>query len=77
MTDRFMTPEIEEMVAFACSALTPCEVEQLMTKALPVAPSSTAIKRVIRDVGDFFEKRADGSRRSSLAMLLWPTAQTS
>ncbi|MBK8976557.1 MAG: hypothetical protein IPM29_11625 [Planctomycetes bacterium] len=30
-----------------------------MTKALPVAPSSTAIKRVIRDVGDFFEKRGD------------------
>ncbi|MBK8977214.1 MAG: hypothetical protein IPM29_14985 [Planctomycetes bacterium] len=59
MTDRFATPEIEEMVAFSCSALTPCEVEQLMTKALPVAPSSTAIKRVIRDVGDFFEKRGD------------------
>lgn len=59
MTDRFMTPEVEEMVAFACSALTPCEVEKLMTKALPVAPSSTAIKRVIRDVGDFFEKHGD------------------
>ena len=55
MTDRFMTPDVEEMVAFACSAMTPCEVEQIMAKALPVAPSPTAITRVIRDVGDFME----------------------
>lgn len=34
-----------------CSALTPGEVEQLMTEALPVAPSSTTTERVIRDVG--------------------------
>jgi hypothetical protein len=56
MTDRFMTPEVEEMVAFASSAMSPGEVEQLLTKALPAAPSTTAIKRTIRDVGDFFEE---------------------
>lgn len=55
MTDRYMTPEVEEMVAFASSAMTPCEVEQIMSKTLPVAPSATAIKRTIRDVGEFFE----------------------
>lgn len=55
MTSRFMTPEVEEMVAFACSAMTPCEVEQIMAKALPTAPSSTAIKRVVHDVGEFIE----------------------
>ncbi len=59
MTGRFMTPEVEEMVAFACSMMTPCEVEQIMTKALPVAPSSTAIKRAIRDVGEFLEQNGD------------------
>ncbi len=59
MTDRFMTPEVEEMVAFACSAMTPCEVEQIMAKALPTAPSSTAIKRAIRDVGDFIGNNHD------------------
>jgi len=56
MTGRYMTPEVEEMVAFACSAMTPCEGEQITSKALPDAPSSTAIKRTIRDVGGFFEE---------------------
>lgn len=56
MTGRFMTPEVEEMVAFASSAMTPCEVEQILQKMLPAAPSTTAIKRTIGDVGDFFEE---------------------
>jgi len=56
MVGRYMTPEVEEMVAFASSAMTPCEVEQIMGKALPVAPSPTAIKRTIRDVGEFLER---------------------
>lgn len=56
MSGRYMLPDVEEMVAFASSAMTPCEVEQIMKKALPVAPSSTAIKRTIADVGDFLEE---------------------
>ena len=56
MVDRLMTPEVEEMVAFLSSAMTPCEVQQALTMALPAAPSTTAIKRTIGDVGDFFEE---------------------
>jgi hypothetical protein len=59
MTERFMTPDVEEMVAFACSAMTPCEVEQILKKALPAAPSATAIKRTIRDVGGFLEEHRE------------------
>ena len=55
MAGRYMTPEVEEMVAFTSGAMTPCEVGQIMGKALPVAPSPTAIKRTIRDVGAFLE----------------------
>jgi hypothetical protein len=40
--DRCMTPEVEEMVAFASGAMTPIEVEQIMAKALPVAPSGNS-----------------------------------
>lgn len=55
MAGRYMTPDVEEMVSFASAAMTPCEVGQIMGKALPVAPSPTAIKRTIRDVGNFLE----------------------
>ena len=59
MADRFLTPEVEEMVAFASGLVTPCEVEQLLKKALPESPSATAIKRAIRDVGDYLEQERD------------------
>src|SRR5690606_37284488 len=38
MVDRYLTPEVEEMTAFASGAMTPCEVEQFLAKVLPVAP---------------------------------------
>ena len=59
MADRYLTPEVEEMVAFASGLVTPSEAEQLLRKTLPEAPSATAIKRAIRDVGDFIEERRD------------------
>ena len=55
MVDRFMTPDIEELVALASSNLVPKEVEVLLGKALPHGPSATAVQRVIRDVGGFAE----------------------
>ena len=55
MVDRYLTPEVEEMTAFASGAMTPCEVEQFLAKVLPVAPSATAIKRAVCDVGRFLE----------------------
>jgi len=54
-----MTPDVEEMVAFASSAMLPGEVEAFLKKTLPVAPSATAIKRAIGDVGDFLEDHKD------------------
>jgi hypothetical protein len=59
MTRRFMTPDVEEMVAFASSAMSPGDVEAFLKKTLPVAPSATAIKRTISDVGDFLENHKD------------------
>lgn len=55
MVERFMTPDIEELVALASSNLVPKEVEALLGKALPHGPSATAVQRVIRDVGGFAE----------------------
>jgi len=55
MVGRYLTPEVEEMAAFASGAMTPCEVEQFLAKVLPVAPSATAIKRAVCDVGEFLE----------------------
>jgi hypothetical protein len=59
MTGRFMTPDVEEMVAFASSAMSPGDVEEFLKKTLPVAPSATAIKRAIKDVGGFLEEHKD------------------
>ncbi len=58
MANRYLTPEVEELVAFASAMALPTEVEQLLHKALNCSPSSTAIKRAIGDVGDFLETHA-------------------
>ena len=55
MVDRYMTPDVEEMVAFAAALMVPREVETLLGKALPQGPSATAIHRVVHDVGGFVE----------------------
>lgn len=55
MVDRYCTPEVEEMVAFASALMVPREVEALLGKALAQGPSVTAIARVIADVGQFVE----------------------
>lgn len=55
MAGRYFTPDIEELTAHACSMLVPSEVREVLSKALPEAPSCTAIKRVLSDVGAFIE----------------------
>lgn len=59
MVDRYMTPDVEEMVAFASALMVPREVEALLGKALAQGPSATAIGRVISDVGDFAESHEE------------------
>ena len=49
MTGRYMAPQLEDLVCYAAASSTPVEVEQLLRKALPSAPSATAIKRVIAE----------------------------
>jgi hypothetical protein len=51
MRGRFMTPDVEEMAALAMSMLTAKEVEQILRKALPEAPSATAIQNAARQRG--------------------------
>ena len=56
MVDRFMTPDLEDMSAFAAGLLTPGEVEELLSKILLEAPSRKAIQRTVADVGEFIEQ---------------------
>ncbi len=55
MVHRFLTPDLEEIVAFSTALLAPAEVETLLGKLLPHAPCKTAIQEVIRKVGSFAE----------------------
>lgn len=55
MSDRFMTPDIEEAVALACADLSPSGTRSLLEKLLPRAPSDKAIRRLIADVGAWAE----------------------
>ena len=43
MSDRFMTPDVEEAVAFASANLSPTVTRSLLAKVLPHAPSAKAI----------------------------------
>lgn len=51
MRNRFMTPDVEEMVAYSSALLTATEVEQLLAKTLPEGPSSTAVQNAVRRIG--------------------------
>jgi hypothetical protein len=59
MTERFMTPDLEEMSAMCAAMLTQQETEQLLAKVLPEGPSATAIRNVTTRLGDELAARAD------------------
>ena len=59
MQGHFMTPDVEEVTAFATALLVPREVEALLGKVFAHGPSTTAIQRVIHDVGSFAEDQTD------------------
>ena len=55
MVERYMTPDVEEISAFAAALLVPDEVHTLLGKVLPQAPSTTAIDGVVEEVGSWAE----------------------
>jgi hypothetical protein len=59
MSDRFMTPDLEEMSAMSAAMLTQQEAEQLLAKILPEGPSATAIRNVTTKLGKELLERAD------------------
>lgn len=59
MQGRYMTPDVEEMVAFGAAMLTANEVEQLLAKVLPQGPSATAIQKTVCRIGVEIEARRD------------------
>jgi len=59
MVGKFMTPDVEEMAAYATALLTPSEVEQLLGKVLPEGPSRHAVQRTADDVADHLEEHFD------------------
>ena len=59
MTNRFMTPDVEEMSMYATAMVTPREAEQLLAKTLPEAPSATAIQNAMRRIGTAIREHRD------------------
>jgi len=55
MQEKYLTPDLEEGVAYASALLVPREVERLFEKLLGFGPSTTAIGRVVQEVGAFAE----------------------
>jgi hypothetical protein len=55
MKERYATPDVEEVCAKASAMMVPREIEDLLSKILPAAPSATAIQKVIKQVGSFAE----------------------
>jgi len=51
MSGRFMTPDVEEAVAFASANLSPGLTRALFAKVLPHPPSEKAIRRTIAELG--------------------------
>ena len=52
MSGRFMTSDIEEMATLGMAMLTAPEAEQILAKALPEGPSSTAIQNAAHKRGE-------------------------
>ena len=59
MVNRFMVPELERMTTFLGARLVPAEVEESLSEALRESPSRTAIRNVLKDVGQCAEDHAE------------------
>lgn len=63
MSGRFMTPDVEEAVAFASANLSPGFTRALFAKVLPHPPSEKAIRRTIADLGQWADDSQDEIER--------------
>jgi len=59
MAGEFATAEVREAVLFSVAHVTPLETEQLLHKCALFHPSATAIKHIVKPVGDFVEARGE------------------
>jgi len=59
MSGRFMTPDVEEAVAFASANLSPGFASTLFAKVLPHPPSEKAIRRTIAELGQWADDAQD------------------
>ena len=59
MEDRFLMPDVEELVTYGSAHMVPSEVSRYLSKILPEAPSSTAIQRSLKDVGNFLAEQEE------------------
>ena len=59
MAGEFATAEVREAVLFSVAHVTPQETEQLLQKCALFHPSATAIKHIVKPVGDFVEARGE------------------
>ena len=64
MSGRFMTPDVEEAVAFASANLSPGFTRTLFAKVLPHAPSEKAIRRTIAELGRWADEAQDEIEQS-------------
>lgn len=62
MEGEFASVEVREATLYSCGLSTPLETEALLKKCALFHPSSTAIKHIVEEVGDFMEERADTIR---------------
>lgn len=51
MDDRFMLPDVEDLVAMTMAMVPQREAEQLLAKALPKGPSATAMRNAVKTLG--------------------------
>jgi len=59
MSGRYMTPDVEEAVAFASANLSPGFTSTLFAKVLPHPPSEKAIRRTIAELGQWADNAHD------------------
>jgi hypothetical protein len=62
MEGEFASVEVREATLYSCGLSTPVETEALLKKCALFHPSSTAIKHIVEEVGDFLEARSDTVR---------------
>jgi hypothetical protein len=62
MQGEFATVRVREAVLYSCGLVTPTETETMLKKCALFHPSSTAIKHIVDEVGDFVEAHADEVR---------------